>query len=54
MGARWLDSKSSLALRVPSAVVPAEDALLITPEHQAFDELGIEGPFDPETDDRLQ
>jgi len=54
IGDRWLNSKSSLALRVPSAVVPAEDNLLINPEHAAFEEVEIEGPFDPEIDDRLQ
>ncbi|MFB6231519.1 MAG: RES family NAD+ phosphorylase [Salinibacter sp.] len=54
IGDQWLKSERSLALRVPSAVVPAEDNILINPEHPAFEEVKIEGPFDPEIDDRLQ
>ena len=54
IGDQWLRPKRSLALRVPSAVVPAEKNVLINPRHPAFEEVGIEGPFDPEIDDRLQ
>lgn len=54
IGDRWLRSEGSLALRVPSAVVPAEDNVLINPRHPAFGEVETEGPFDPEIDDRLQ
>jgi RES domain-containing protein len=54
IGDRWLESERSLALRVPSAVVPAEDNVLINPRHPAFQEVETEGPFDPEIDDRLQ
>lgn len=53
VGDAWLQSGSSLALRVPSAVVPAEDNVLINPEHSRFEEVTIEGPFDPDIDDRL-
>jgi RES domain-containing protein len=53
VGDAWLQSGSSLALRVPSAVVPAEDNVLINPEHPRFEEMTIEGPFDPDIDDRL-
>ena len=51
---RWLRSERSLALQVPSAVVPAEDNVLINPNHPAFGDVETEGPFDPEIDDRLQ
>jgi hypothetical protein len=34
-------------------VVPAEDNVLINPEHPRFEEMTIEGPFDPDIDDRL-
>jgi len=54
IGNRWLQSKRSLALRVPSAALPAESNVLISPKHPAFEEIGIEGPSDPEIDDRLQ
>jgi len=54
IGDQWLESERSLALRVPSAVVPAEDNVLINPVHPAFGEVEREGPFDPEIDDRLQ
>ncbi len=53
VGDAWLQSESSLALRVPSAVVPAEDNVLITPDHPGGEEMTIEGPFDPDIDDRL-
>lgn len=53
VGDAWLHSGSSLALRVPSAVVPAEDNVLINPEHARFEEVTIEGPLDPDIDDRL-
>lgn len=53
VGDAWLTSESSLALRVPSAVVPAEDNVLINPEHPRFEEVTIDGPFDPDIDDRL-
>lgn len=54
LGDRWIETERSLALRVPSAVVPAEDNVLINPRHPAFKEVEIHGPFDPEIDDRLQ
>ena len=54
IGDRWIQSERSRALRVPSAVVPAEDNVLINPSHPAFEEVTIAGPFDPEIDDRLQ
>lgn len=54
LGDRWIQSETSLALRVPSAVVPAEGNILINPNHFAFEKMEIEGPFDPEIDNRLQ
>ena len=53
VGDAWLNSESSLALRVPSAVVPAEDNALINPKHPRFEEAAIDGPLDPDIDDRL-
>jgi len=54
LGDRWLESERSLALRVPSAVVPAESNVLINPRHPAFGEVETQGPLDPEIDERLQ
>jgi RES domain-containing protein len=54
LGDRWLESGRSLALRVPSAVVPAESNVLVNPRHPAFEEIEVHGPVDPEIDDRLQ
>lgn len=54
LGDRWLESGRSLALRVPSAVVPAESNVLINPRHPAFGEVERQGPLDPEIDERLQ
>lgn len=53
VGAEWLHSGASLALQVPSAVVPAEDNVLINPEHVRFEKVTIDGPFDPDVDERL-
>jgi RES domain-containing protein len=53
VGDAWLQSESSLALRVPSAVVPAEENVLVHPEHPEFEAVTIDGPFDPDVDDRL-
>ena len=53
VGDAWLKSESSLALRVPSAVVPAEDNVLVNPKHPRFEEVTIDGPLDPDIDDRL-
>lgn len=53
LGDEWLRAKSTLALRVPSAVVPREHNVLINPEHPDFGDVTIEGPVDPALDDRL-
>ena len=53
VGDEWLQSGRSLALRVPSAVVPAEENVLVNPEHPEFEAVTVDGPFDPEVDDRL-
>lgn len=54
LGDAWLRSKASLALRVPSAVVPSEDNILIDPRHSDVGKLQIDGPFDPDIDERLK
>ena len=51
IGDRWLSSQLSVALQVPSAVVPTESNFVINPNHPNFDALRL-GPisdfrFDP-------
>jgi RES domain-containing protein len=53
LGDEWLQAKSALALRVPSAVVPRENNVLLNPEHPNFENVTVEGPLDPDLDDRL-
>ncbi len=40
-GTNWLDSKKSLALKVPSILIPGEKNIIINPEHKAFKEIQI-------------
>jgi RES domain-containing protein len=51
LGESWSKARSSVALRVPSAVVPGEFNYLINPLHPRFDEVKIGKPepftFDP-------
>lgn len=51
IGDAWAVSHDSVALRVPSAVIPAEDNLLINPGHSDIHRLKIAPPrpfsFDP-------
>jgi RES domain-containing protein len=51
VGDAWLDEEQSLALRVPSVVVPSEWNVLLNPAHPAFSEVSIGAPtvapFDP-------
>jgi RES domain-containing protein len=41
LGDRWIQGQTSLALQVPSALVPAEGNLLINPAHPDFSSLKI-------------
>ncbi len=53
-GNAWLDRGQELALWVPSFVEPAEDNLLIHPEHPRIAEVAIQAERDPfEFDPRL-
>jgi len=53
IGEDWIAAGVSVALRVPSAVVPAEKNVLLNPNHPGMERIEISGPFDPEVDDRL-
>jgi RES domain-containing protein len=54
VGDAWHQSGRTLALRVPSAVIPREHNVLVNPRHSSFGEVEIEGPLDPALDPRLQ
>lgn len=51
IGGRWARSMESLALRVPSAVIPSERNVLINPMHPLVDRVSVEAKepffFDP-------
>ena len=53
IGTRWFEDQDSVALEVPSAVIPQQHNYLINPRHPHFGELGIEGPTAFEIDSRL-
>src|SRR5262245_9153592 len=41
-GKQWIDSRRSLAMRVPSVIVPSTDAdfnVLLNPTHDVFDDI---------------
>jgi RES domain-containing protein len=52
-GDRWLDGATSVALRVPSAVVPGEFNYVINPLHPDFGALRIGRPVKPYLDPRI-
>lgn len=52
-GTAWARSGRSLALRVPSAVVPEEWNAVLNPAHPAFPRLEIDGPRPFAFDSRL-
>ena len=54
VGADWLASGRSLALRVPSALVHGEDNMLLSPSHPAFAALRVQALAPLELDPRLR
>lgn len=54
IGDRWLKSGRSLALWVPSAIVPMERNLLLNPAHPGFDQLELSEPITFPFDPRLR
>lgn len=53
VGDRWLDSKASAVLRVPSAVVRSEFNYLLNPTHREFSKIVTELPVPFAFDERL-
>lgn len=54
IGDEWLDSGRSLALSMPSAIIPQEINLLINPAHSRFAQLAITTPVAFSLDARLR
>jgi len=40
-GREWIDSNRSLALQVPSAIVPEESNVLLNPTHRGWRQVGV-------------
>ena len=53
IGDQWALAKSSLALRVPSAIIPAEWNYLLNPAHLDFSKLSIGKALSFDFDSRL-
>lgn len=53
IGDEWVRNGSSVALRVPSALVPAENNFLLNPAHTDFEKLIIGKPVPFSFDERL-
>jgi len=53
IGDSWVESRQSLILEIPSAIVPAEKKYLINPAHPDFRKLKIGAPTKFEFDSRL-
>jgi len=54
LGNNWLREEKSLAIRVPSVVVPQEYNCLINPNHPDFESIIIKEPFPVPFDHRLR
>lgn len=53
IGDRWIAEASSLAMFIPSAILPAERNILINPEHVQFSQIRIGEPEPHAFDKRL-
>ncbi len=53
LGDEWIRSRRSVALRVPSAVVPMESNILLNPDHPDFGKLSMGTPLHYPLDPRL-
>ena len=53
VGKKWLSSKKSVLLQVPSSVVPSESNFVINPLHPKFSQLQIGSPQPLHIDQRI-
>ena len=53
LGTAWAENSRSLALRVPSVVLPSEHNFVINPHHEAFAAVAVGTPRHLDVDPRL-
>jgi RES domain-containing protein len=53
LGASWLDRRRAAMLVVPSAIIPDEPNVLLSPLHDDFRRIALDGPFALEPDPRF-
>jgi len=53
IGSRWLQARASLALRVPSVIIPAEPNYLLNPHHPELPRVQLLRQLDFTWDERL-
>ena len=53
LGDHWIKDQASLALKLPSVLVPSEYTVLINPEHPDFTTLHVNSPIPYSFDSRL-
>jgi RES domain-containing protein len=54
LGDKWLTGKTTVALQVPSAIVPQESNYLINPDHDDFSKISIIEILDFNFDKRIK
>lgn len=52
-GTKWLESFNALILKIPSAIVPAENIFMVNPRHSAFKKIKIRQKEEFKPDNRL-
>jgi RES domain-containing protein len=53
LGTLWIESRTSVVLRVPSVVIPRESNFMLNPEHPDFRSITVDLPLPFEFDVRL-
>lgn len=53
IGDHWMRENVSLALKLPSVLVPLEHTILINPDHAEFNSLKVDSPIPYSLDSRL-
>ena len=53
MGANWLTSQKSLAMIVPSAILPSENNILLNPKHNLYSKIKVIKISDLDIDSRV-
>lgn len=53
LGTEWIQSRRTIALSVPSVILPSENNILLNPLHPDIGKVGVSPPFDFHFDPRL-